>query len=62
MVIEMKTNKKISSKTFNIPLIAIGVPLVIEVDKYMYTSLNINSYIDKLSDIISSSLNDLFLK
>ena len=58
----LKTNKKISSKTFNIPLIAIGVPLVIEVDKFMYTSLNINSYIDKLSDIISSSLNDLFLK
>ncbi len=58
----IKTNKKISYKTFNIPIIAIGVPLVIEVKKRMYTSIDAKDIIEKLSDIIASSLNDLFLK
>lgn len=57
------TNKKISSKTFNIPLIAIGVPLVIEVEKNkLYTSLTVDETIEKLSDVLSNALNNLFLK
>lgn len=57
------TNKKISSKTFNIPLIAIGVPLVIEIDKkHMYTSLNIDDVINKLSDVLANALNNIFLE
>ncbi len=58
----IKTNRKISSKTFNIPLISIGVPVVIEVNKQMYTSLNINEEIEKLSSVIGNALNELFLK
>ncbi len=58
----IKTNRKISFKTFNIPLISIGVPVVIDINKRMYSSLNIEEEINKLSDIIASSLNELFLK
>ena len=58
----LKTNKKISSKTFNIPLISIGIPLVIEVNKKMFTSVNIDEEVNKLSDVLALALNDLFLK
>ena len=56
------TNKEISSKTFNIPVIAIGVPLVIEIGQKLFTTPDIESIISKTSEVIASSLNTLFLK
>ena len=47
------TNKKISSKTFNIPVISIGAPLVIEVGKKIYTSTDIDQKVSSISDVIA---------
>ena len=56
----IKDNKKIDYSTFSIPVIAIGVPLVLEMDKNMYTTPNVGDIIDITSTIISNALNDLF--
>ncbi len=56
----IKENKKIDAKTFNIPVIAIGVPLVLEFNKNLYTTPNVANIIEITSNIISSALNDLF--
>lgn len=56
----IKDNKKIDCNTFNIPLIAIGVPLVLEIDKMLYTTPNVAEIIKLTSEIISEALNDLF--
>ena len=53
---------KIDEKTFNIPVVAIGVPLVMEKDKYLYTTPNVGGIVDLTSNIISEALNDLFFK
>ncbi len=56
----IKDNKKIDKNTFNIPVIAIGVPLVLEIKKKMYTTPHVGEIIDTTSNIISEALNDLF--
>jgi len=56
----IKENKKIDSKTFGIPVIAIGVPLVLDKNKNLYTTPNVKEIIDLTSKIISDALNDLF--
>lgn len=56
----LKDNKKIDSSTFQIPLIAIGVPLVIDFNKKLYTTPNVHEVIDLTSEIIAQALNDLF--
>lgn len=56
----IKDNKKIDSSTFKIPVIAIGVPLVWEKDKKLYTTPNVKEVINMTSKIISDALNDLF--
>lgn len=56
----IKDNKKIDSNTFGIPLISIGVPLVLEKNKYLYTSPNVGEIVHLTSKIISDALNDLF--
>ena len=58
----ISTNKKISAKTFKIPVIAIGVPVVIDIKRNLYTSTDIDLIINKTSDIIAEALNNLFLK
>lgn len=56
----IKENKKIDKNTFNIPVIAIGLPTVLEIEKDLYTSPNVKEVIDLASYIISEALNDLF--
>lgn len=56
----IKDNKKIDSSTFNIPLIAIGVPLIYEKGKNLYTTPSVHEIINSTSSIISDALNDLF--
>lgn len=56
----IKENKKIDKNTFNIPVVAIGVPLVIERNKNLYTTPSVHEVIDLTSKIISDALNDLF--
>lgn len=56
----IKENKKIDKNTFNIPVVAIGVPLVMDKNKNLYTTPNVHEVIDLTSKIISDALNDLF--
>ena len=56
----IKDNKRIDKNTFGIPIIAIGVPLVLEEEKKMYTTPNVEEIINLTSTIISDALNDLF--
>ena len=57
---ELKENKKIDYKTFNIPVIAIGVPLIFEYHKNLYTTPSVTNVINLTSNIISEALNDIF--
>lgn len=56
----IKDNKKIDSNTFGIPVIAIGVPLVLDKNKKLYTTPNVGEVVYLASKIISDALNDLF--
>ena len=56
----IKDNKKIDASTFGIPVIAIGVPLVLDKNKKMYTTPNVGQVIDITSTIIGDALNELF--
>ena len=56
----IKDNKKIYENTFGIPVIAIGVPLVLEIDKDMYSTPNVGEVIDVVSSIMADGINDLF--
>lgn len=56
----IKDNKRIDENTFGIPVIAIGVPLVLEIDRDMYSTPNVGEVIDVVSNIIANGLNDLF--
>ncbi len=56
----IKDSKKIDSHTFNIPVIAIGAPLVLSIDNNLYTSPHVSEIVDNISTIISKALNDLF--
>lgn len=56
----IKDNKKIDRNTFGIPVIAIGVPLVLQIDKEMYTTPNVGEVVRISSSIIGEALNELF--
>lgn len=56
----IKDNKRIDENTFGIPVIAIGVPLVLEIGRDMYCTPNVGEVIDVVSNIIANGLNDLF--
>lgn len=57
----LRDNREISKKTFNIPVISIGSPLVLEMKEGLYTTPDIKLIMDLLSDVIAESLNNLFL-
>lgn len=56
-------NFEISKKTLNIPTIAIGIPtaIEIEIDKHFYilSTKDIDDYVNKISEIIGESLNEV---
>lgn len=56
----IKDNKRIDAKTFNIPVIAIGVPVILDKNKNLYTTPNVEEIINLTSKIIGDALNDLF--
>ena len=57
----IKDNKEINSKTFNIPVISIGIPLVFKYNGDYLTTSNINQVIEDLSDLISKAINKIFI-
>lgn len=56
----IKDNKKIDQNTFGIPVVSIGVPLVLQIGKEMYTTPNVGEVVRITSSIIGDALNDLF--
>ena len=57
----LRCNREINKKTFNIPVITIGVPLVLELKDKLYSTPDVKLIIDLISDVISESLNNIFL-
>lgn len=57
----IKSNKAIDKETFNIPVIAIGVPLVFSEKNFFLTSTNIKSVIELISTILAEAINEVFL-
>ncbi len=58
----LNSSKEISHKTFGIPVLSIGAPLCLELHKKFYTSVFVHEVMEATSNIISSSLNNLFIK
>ena len=54
--------REINEKSFNIPILSIGVPCCLELHKKIYTSAFIKEVITLTSDIIANSLNNLFIE
>lgn len=54
--------KEINSKTFNIPVLAIGVPTCLEYNQKFYTSTTIHEVLELSSTIIAGALNNTFIK
>lgn len=58
----LNSSKEISHKTFGIPVLSIGIPLCLELHKKFYTSVFIHEVMEAASNIIASSLNNIFIK
>lgn len=58
----LNASKEICYKTFGIPVLSVGVPLCLELNKKFYTSVLIHEVMESSSVIIANSLNDIFLK
>ena len=52
-------NKEINSKTFNIPLIMIGSPLVYQYNDKVFTTVNAEESIENISNIIADAVKKL---
>jgi len=57
----LKNNKEINMSTFNIPVIAIGIPLLLEIDEELYVAPDVKSIIEASSDVISKAINKTLL-
>lgn len=57
----LRCNKEINRKTFHIPILSIGVPLVYSMEKEIYTSVYLERELSLLSKIIAESLNHIIL-
>ncbi len=58
----LNSPKEINKKTFNIPVLSIGVPTCLEIEKNLYTSTTIHEVLSLSSTIISNALNNIFIK
>jgi len=58
----LNSAREINSKTFNIPILSIGVPCCFLYNKKAYTSVFIGEVINLSSDIISKAINNIFIK
>lgn len=58
----LNSAKEINKKTFDIPILSIGVPCSLEINKKFYTSVFIHEVLKESSDIIASAINNIFIK
>lgn len=54
--------KEINRKTFDIPVLSIGVPTSLEIKKKFYTSITIHEVLSLTSSVIANALNNIFIK
>lgn len=57
----LNDSKEISQKTFNIPVISIGIPLCLNINNELYTTTNINDVLRRSSKLISNVLNKILV-
>jgi spore protease len=58
----LNSSREINEKTFNKPILVIGAPTTLELNKKLYTSVDVSEVIASLSSIISDALNTIFLE
>lgn len=58
----LNSSREITKKTFGIPVLSLGVPLCLQLNKKFYTSVFIHEVIEASSIILSNSLNNIFIK
>ncbi len=54
--------KEINQKTFNIPVLTIGVPCALLYNKKLYTSTFIHEVLSEASKVIADAINTIFIK
>lgn len=57
----LRSNKEINKNTFNVPIISIGIPLVLQTKNALLTSALIDVEIKKISNLIANGLNQSIL-
>lgn len=58
----LNSAREINQKSFNIPILSIGVPCCLTYHQNIYTSVFIKEVISLTSDIIATSLNNIFIE
>ena len=58
----INASREINEKSFNIPILSIGVPCCFEHNKKIYNSSFIREVITLTSDIIAKSINNIFIE
>lgn len=57
----LNSSKEINQKTFNIPVLSIGVPTTLKLHKKFYASVFLKEVIDASSKVIADSLNHILI-
>lgn len=57
----LRTNKEINKKTFGVPILSIGVPLLYQKEENLFESIYLTKELEKISTTIANSLNQSIL-
>lgn len=57
----LRTNKEINKKTFQIPIVSIGIPFVLQKDDMLLTSAFVDLEVKELSKLVANGLNQSIL-
>ena len=57
----LRTNKEINKKTFGIPILSIGVPLLYKAKENLFESIYLKRELEKISTVLANSLNQSIL-
>lgn len=57
----LRTNKEINRQTFQIPILSIGIPFVLQKDDKLYSSAFVDLEVEQLSKLVANGLNQSIL-
>lgn len=57
----IRTNKEINKKTFGIPILSIGVPFLYETTEGLFSNIELNVELPKISQLVADGLNESIL-